>query len=153
MTIKSYAFEENQMIPFTYTCDGENKNPPLQFLDVPEGTQSLALIVDDPDAATDPNGPGKVFDHWMVWNIPPQTTEIGENINPQGANQGLNGRGAVGYTGPCPPTGTHRYFFKLYALSRKLDLSQDVSKQELLAEIDNCLVEKAQLVGLYKKEA
>lgn len=145
MNIKSPAFDDSKLIPRLYTCDGENINPPLIISDVPQNALSLALIVDDPDA------PSRTFTHWLVWNIPSNITNIEENNFPEGSIQGLNGRGVEGYTGPCPPNGTHRYFFKLFALSRKLDLSQDISKQELEKEIETALVEKCELVGLYSR--
>lgn len=152
MKIKSPAFEENQLIPSSYTCDGDNTNPPLEISDIPSGTKSLAIIMDDPDAATDPDGPGKTFDHWFIWNIPPTVTKIEKGIVPQDAIQGLNGAGKVGYTGACPPNGTHRYFIKLYALNRKLNISPEVSKEELERELENGLIGKSELVGLYKRE-
>src|SRR6185369_13580716 len=105
MRIKSPSFEENQLIPQIYACDGENYNPPLEFFDVPTNAQSLALIMDDPDA---PNG---TFTHWMIWNLSPQTQRIDENSKLLEAEIGQNGAGTKGYMGPCPPSGTHRYFF------------------------------------------
>lgn len=144
MRITSPAFEDNQMIPSTYTCDSDNINPPLEISDVPENTQSLALIMEDPDA------PGGTFTHWLMWNIPPDTKTISENDWMDGAEQGMNDGGELGYMGPCPPTGIHHYHFKLYALSKKLDLKGDVKKQELEREINNNLTGKAELVGLYK---
>ena len=152
MRISSPAFEPNQMIPEVYTCEGQNTNPPLEISDVPQNAESLTLIMDDPDAATDPDGPGKTFTHWMIWNIPPNTRNIdAENITSQ-AIQGINDSEKVGYTGPCPPNGTHRYFFKLYALNRKLDLTPNVTNQELEREINNSMIVKAELVGLYSKK-
>src|SRR3989344_9637449 len=120
MKIKSPAFEENQMIPKIYSCDGDGVNPALEISEVPENAHSLALIVDDPDA---PNG---TFTHWLLWNIPPITREIPQNSFPQGSVQGMNGAGKFGYIAPCPPSGMHRYFFKLYALNRSLDVPTDV---------------------------
>lgn len=144
MRITSPAFEDNQMIPATYTCDSDNLNPPLNISDVPESTQSLALIMEDPDA------PGGTFTHWIMWNIPPDTKTIEENDWLDGAEQGMNDGGELGYLGPCPPEGVHHYHFKLYALSKKLDLKGDVKKEELEREINNNLIGKAELVGLYK---
>src|SRR3990172_197582 len=100
MKLSSPVFEDNQMIPSIYTCDGENVSPPLLISEVPNNAQSLALIMDDPDAATDPDGPGKTFDHWCVWNISPQSRMIDEGMIPTEAEDGLNGAGRVGYTGP-----------------------------------------------------
>jgi Raf kinase inhibitor-like YbhB/YbcL family protein len=145
MKLSSSAFENNQSIPAKYTCDGENVNPPLVIVDVTEGTQSLALIVDDPDA------PGGTFTHWLVWNIDPQTTEITEGGIPSEATQGKNDFGKNGWGGPCPPSGTHRYFFKLYALDKKIDLSQSANKGDLEREIKGHILSQTQLVGLYNK--
>lgn len=146
MRISSPAFEPNQMIPAVYTCVGQNINPPLEISDVPQNAESLTLIMDDPDA------PAGTFTHWMIWNIPPNTQNIDSaNISPQ-AIQGVNDSEKAGYTGPCPPNGTHRYFFKLYALNRKLDLTPNVTKQELEREINNSMIVKAELVGLYSKK-
>ena len=144
MTISSPAFEDGEMIPSIYTCDADNMNPPLQISDVPDGTKSLALIMDDPDA------PGETFLHWMMWNIPPDTKNIEENDWLDGAEQGINDGGELGYMGPCPPEGAHHYHFKLYALNKVLDLPGDISKPELEAEIEKSLIEETQLVGLYK---
>ncbi len=147
MRIRSSAFDDNQKIPSVYTCDGDNMNPSLQISEVPENAQSLVLIVDDPDA------PGKTFTHWLMWNIPPQTKEILESDCPEGAEQGLNDRGQLGYQGPCPPSGVHHYHFKLYALNRKLDVTSNITKNELEKEIDGCLIEKAELVGIYSRSS
>ncbi|MBI2032352.1 MAG: YbhB/YbcL family Raf kinase inhibitor-like protein [Candidatus Levybacteria bacterium] len=143
MKISSPAFENNQPIPQKYSGDGENVNPPLIITDVPENAKSLALIVDDPDA------PMGTFTHWLMWNIDPSIREIGEEDWPDGAEQGLNDRGELGYTGPRPPSGIHRYFFKLFALTKKLDLPGDVSKEKLEKEIKSSLIEKAELMGVY----
>src|SRR5207249_9097014 len=115
MKISSSAFTHNGSIPAKYTCDGSDSIPPLVFGDVPANTKSLALIVDDPDA------PGGTFDHWIVWNIPPATTAVAEGKPPQGIS-GRNGFGRNGYGGPCPPSGEHRYQFKVYALDTMLNL-------------------------------
>src|SRR3990172_6846882 len=101
MKIKSSAFEENQLIPEIYTCEGDNINPPLEISGVPANAKSLALIMDDPDA------PRGTFTHWLMWNIPPDTTKIQENDWVEGVEQGLNDGGELGYLGPCPPSGTH----------------------------------------------
>ncbi len=146
MKITSPVFDDGKLIPKLYTCDGDNINPPLEIIDVPQGATTLTIIMDDPDA------PGRTFTHWLVWNIPTNITNIEENNFPEGSVQGLNDRSKTGYTGPCPPNGTHRYFFKLYALSKKLNVSWDISKEELEEEIEKSLIEKAQLIGLYKRE-
>lgn len=110
LIIKSPAFEPNTLIPKKYTCEGQNTNPPLTIQNIPQNTKSIAIIMDDPDAVEG------IFDHWIVWNIPPQTTEISENYI-QGT-QGINTAEENGYHGPCPPRGKpHRYFFKVYALA------------------------------------
>lgn len=147
MRITSPAFEENQMIPATYTCDSDNVNPPLEIHDVPDAAQSLALIMDDPDA---PKGP---FTHWLMWNIPPHTTKIEENDWTPGCEQGFNDGGELGYFGPCPPVGIHHYHFKLYALNKRLDLKGEIKREELEREINNCLIEEAEFVGLYKLQS
>lgn len=145
MRIKSPAFEDGNQIPSIFTCTGENHNPPLEFFEVYPETQSLALIMDDPDATSG------TFTHWMIWNISPQTIKIEEGQFPEGSEEGLNSSGQKGYMGPCPKVGNHRYFFKLFALNKKLSLSFDVSKQELEDEINNSLLEKAELMGTYQK--
>lgn len=146
MELKSTAFEHNGNIPEKYTCDGENINPPLLIPDVPEKAQSLVLIVEDPDA------PGGTFAHWTVWNISPQTTEIPENSVPEGAIEGTTDFGKVGYGGPCPPSGTHRYFFKIYALDTTLGLPEGADKTELGQAIEGYILGKAELTGLYARE-
>lgn len=144
MKIISSAFEDDQMIPSAYTCDADNFNPPLEIKDVPENTKSLALIMDDPDA------PGGTFTHWLMWNIPPETKIIDENDWLEGAEQGINDGGELGYLGPCPPEGVHHYHFKLYALNTVLNLTGEVKKEKLEKEIEKNLIEKAELIGLYK---
>src|SRR6266852_3867540 len=115
MKITTTAFQEGGNIPSKFTCDGADTNPPLRFEGVPAEAKSLALIVDDPDA------PGGLFTHWLVWNIDPKTTEIVENSAPVGAVQGTNDFPKKGYGGPCPASGTHRYYFKVFALAQTLD--------------------------------
>lgn len=144
MKITSPAFEDDQMIPSAYTCDADNYNPPLEIKDVPEGAKSLALIMDDPDA------PGGTFTHWLMWNIPPDTKVIDENDWLEGAEQGLNDGGDLGYMGPCPPEGAHHYRFRLYALKKPLELSGEVSREKLEKEIEENLIEEAELIGIYK---
>src|SRR5438034_2460645 len=116
MKVTSSAFQEGANIPSKFSCDGANTSPPLQISDVPSEAKSLDLIVDDPDA------PSGLFTHWIVWNIEPATGQIAENSSPTGGSQGTNDFGKSGYGGPCPPLGTHRYFFKLVALDEKLSL-------------------------------
>lgn len=129
LEISSPAFGDQESIPEKYTCDGANTNPPLKIDEVPSEAESLVLIVDDPDA------PGQVFDHWIVWNIPPDTKKIEEGQEPQGVH-GTNGFGDLEYGGPCPPSGTHRYRFKLYALDSELELSEGARKNEVQKEIE-----------------
>ena len=146
MKITSPVFQNNSYLSAKYTCDGENINPPLQIEEVPTGTQSLILIVDDPDA------PSGTFLHWLIWNINPDTSVIEENSLPVGAKQGRNDFGKNNYNGPCPPSGTHRYFFKIYALDKKLDLPEGASLNQVLQAIQNHLLDEAQLVGLYQRK-
>lgn len=148
MFITSPDFESDEPIAKVFTCDGENKNPSLEILDVPDEAQSLALILDDPDA------PSGTFLHWMIWNIPPTTALIPEVFQAEPpVVEGKNGRGKPGYTGPCPPpeTGLHHYHFKLYALKEKLNLSPDASKEDLEREIEAHQLANAELVGTYTR--
>jgi len=157
MKIVSAAFNHNAKIPAKYTCDEENINPPLQFLDVPENAKSLVLIVDDPDA------PAKIWVHWVVYNIDPQTLEVKENSVPEGGIEGMTDFGKPGYGGPCPPpaspeqlqrgeSGTHRYFFKLYALDSILGLPQNATKQMVEEKMQDHITDQAELIGLYRRE-
>ena len=148
--ITSPAFKNEGMIPSKYTADGSNVSPPLRFESVPEGTKSLALINDDPDA------PAGTWVHWVMWNIPSKTTEIAENIPPDkclpnGSKQGMTSFGRHGYGGPAPPSGTHRYYFKVYALDTELNLPEKAGKQELLKAIGNHILAQGQLMGKYKR--
>ena len=142
LELRSTAFSHNGHIPPLYTCEGEDINPPLEVHNISQGTQSLALIVEDPDA---PNG---VFDHWLVWNISPQQ-DITERANP-GIN-GTNSFGKTGYGGPCPPSGSHRYFFRVYALDTELDLPAGANKKELQQAMEGHILAEGELMGLYKK--
>ena len=145
MEIESPVFKNNKLIPSKYTCDGENVNPPLFIGDVPENAKSLVLIVDDPDASRG------AFVHWTVWNIDPHIKEIKENSCPQNAVEGRTDFGRPGYGGPCPPSGTHRYFFKLFALSTTLDIDISTEAADLEREIEDNILAKAQFVGLYRR--
>lgn len=145
MQLTSSVFEHNSKIPSLYTCDGDNINPPLLISDVPEGTKSLVLIMDDPDAV---KPTGKVWDHWIVWNISPKMKEIKEGKEPEGAF-GSGSSNSRGYRGPCPPDGEHRYYFKLYALDKKLELPEGSGKAEIERAMDGHIIEQAELVGLY----
>ena len=145
MKITSSAFENNQPIPYQYTCDGKNINPPLSFNLVPDKTKSLVLIVDDPDA-----GLG-TWAHWLVWNIDPSTKEIAENQSPQNAIEGINDFSKKGWGGPCPPQGTHRYQFKLYALDTILNLNPNSKKLDIESAMKDHTLDLAILIGLYKR--
>jgi Raf kinase inhibitor-like YbhB/YbcL family protein len=146
MKLTSPAFEHNQIIPAAYTCDGANHHPPLTFSQVPEETQSLALIVEDPDA------PRKVFTHWLLYDLPPSTQHIPEdNIPLQGAD-GINDFGTRGYRGPCPPSGTHHYVFQLFALDTKLGLPPGALKEDVLAKMKGHILARAELVGTYRRK-
>jgi Raf kinase inhibitor-like YbhB/YbcL family protein len=142
LQLSSAAFLDGQHIPAKFTCDGENKSPQLEVGNIPEGTQSLALIVEDPDA---PNG---TWTHWLIWNIKP-IHEIMENEAP--GIQGKNDFGNNNYGGPCPPSSTHRYYFRLYALSQKLNLPEGATKEELLQAIEPVKLAKAELMGKYNR--
>ncbi len=148
--ITSSAFEEGGMIPAKYTCDGADFSPPLQWDAVPEGTKSIALICDDPDA------PMGTWVHWVLFNMPAEANELAENIPaeetlPNGAMQGVSDFGRIGYGGPCPPSGTHRYFFKVYALDTKVDLQAGTDKRQLLKAMEGHILEQGQLIGKYKR--
>jgi len=145
MLLSSPAFSNQEAIPEKYSCDGKDINPPLRIEDVPDGAESLVLIVDDPDA---PNG---TFDHWVVYNIPPNTSGIEEDSIP--GIQGGNDFGKQNYGGPCPPSGTHRYFFKVYALDEKLDLPEGASKEEVQQEMKDHVLADVQLLGHYSKKS
>jgi Raf kinase inhibitor-like YbhB/YbcL family protein len=141
LVVKSPAFENNKLIPAKYTCDGDNVNPPLTIENVPEGTKSLVLIVDDPDA------PMGTWNHWIVWNIPPDARKIEENTVP--GIEGISTYRKHDYGGPCPPYGTHRYFFKVYALDTKLDLTANSKKTDVEEAIESHILAEGELVGLY----
>jgi Raf kinase inhibitor-like YbhB/YbcL family protein len=148
--LTSPAFQDGQAIPQKYSCDGRNISPPLQWANVPAGTASLALIMDDPDA------PRGTWVHWVLYNIPAATRELPENVAPTaavpgGGRQGVNSGRRPGYGGPCPPGGTHRYFFKLYALDRQLSLPAGATKEDLLQAMAGHILAEGQLMGTYKR--
>ena len=143
MRLSSPAFEHNGPIPAKFTCQGEGVNPALIIEGIPSETKSLALIMDDPDA------PSGDFVHWIVYDIP-VTASIEENSIP--GKQGANSSGRTNYASPCPPTGTHRYFFKIYALDKMLSLEKGLSKPDLEKAISPRILDKAELIGLYKKK-
>ncbi len=149
--ITSSAFEESGMIPAKYTCDGADVSPPLKWDAVPEGTKSIALISDDPDA------PVGTWVHWVIFGLPADTRELAENITPDktlpnGAKQGTSDFGRIGYGGPCPPSGTHRYFFKIYALDAELALEAGARKRDLLRAMEGHILAEGQLMGKYKRQ-
>ncbi len=144
MKLASKEFTNNGTIPSNFTCDGEDMSPSLIIEGVHSNAKSLALIMDDPDA------PRGTFVHWVAWNIPPSTVEISRGKEPQGI-QGKTDFGRTGYGGPCPPFGTHRYFFKIYALDTMLKLSQGSTKKDLENEMKGHIIDKAEIVGLYKR--
>jgi Raf kinase inhibitor-like YbhB/YbcL family protein len=140
--IISKKFENNEDIPKKYTCEGRDVNPPLEINNIPNKTKSLALIVDDPD------GSSGAWTHWIVWNIPP-TLKIEENSIP--GKQGINDFGKTGYKGPCPPSGRHRYYFKLYALDKMLILEEGSNREKLISEMQGHIIESCNTMGRYSK--
>ena len=146
LKLSSPAFKHNQQIPQKYTCDGADVNPPLLIGNVPPGTKSLALIVDDPDA------PAGTWVHWVLWDIDPKTAEIREDSVPTRAASGVNDFSRLEYGGPCPPSGTHRYFFKLYALDTTLDPGKGATRAALEHAMKGHVIAQAELIGLYKRK-
>src|SRR5436305_8526287 len=146
LKVTSSAFSEGGKIPNKYTCDDSNVSPPLRIENVPASAKSLALIVDDPDA------PGRTWTHWLVWNIDPRTTEIQEKSVPQNAVQGTSDFGSASYGGPCPPSGTHRYYFKAYALDTMLTLPSSAKKAALEKAMAGHIVAEGSLRGTYSRE-
>ncbi len=149
MKLISQAFEYEGKIPSKYSCDGENVNPPLTISEVPAKAQSLVLIMDDPDVPQSVREDG-MWDHWVVFNIPPDTKDIPENQEPRGT-AGLGTNGKTGYFGPCPPDREHRYFFKLYALDSKLDLPEGTDKLTVEKEMQGHVIDQAVLMGRYER--
>lgn len=146
MKISSPAFRHNEPIPSKFTCDGADGNPALVIENIPAGAKTLALIMDDPDA------PRGTWVHWVVWNINPKIREIRESAVPDGGKQGVNDFRKHDYGGPCPPSGTHRYFFKLYALDMALDLGPNATKAQLEAAMKNHVIAQAEMIGLYTRK-
>lgn len=149
LQISSPAFSEGEMIPARHTCDAENVSPPLQWAGVPPGAETLALIVDDPDA------PLGTWVHWVVFNLPATTTGLPEGVAApamleNGAAQGVTSFRTAGYGGPCPPSGTHRYYFKLYALDTRLSLGGDASAAGLQKAMEEHVLAEAALMGRYR---
>jgi len=150
MDLSSTAFKNGSPIPMQYTCDGPNISPPLQWSGVPEKTQSLALLVDDPDASKG------AWVHWILFNIPPRATALPENIRktrtiPNGARQGTNGFREIGYGGPCPPQGTHRYYFRLYALDTQLQLEPGTIRTDFERAMTGHILAETEIMGTYQR--
>jgi Raf kinase inhibitor-like YbhB/YbcL family protein len=151
--ISSSSFSHQGSIPSKYTCEGPDTSPPLAWSGVPPSAKSLALIVDDPDAP-DPKAPQMTWVHWVLYDVPLQTSGLGEGASralPQGTKEGVNDWKRTGYGGPCPPIGRHRYFFKLYALDTVLPDLKKPSKADLLKAMEGHIVGQAELVGTYQK--
>ncbi len=150
MDLKSAAFAEGEMIPKKYTCDAQDVSPALEWSGAPENTKSFALICDDPDA------PMGTWVHWVYYDIPGETTHLPEDVGAQekpasGGTQGVSDFGRIGYGGPCPPGGTHRYYFKLYALDTMPELSPGTDKPTLLTEMEGHILDEAVLMGRYRR--
>jgi Raf kinase inhibitor-like YbhB/YbcL family protein len=143
MKVTSSAFSNGGKIPKKYTCDDADLNPPLRIENLPKGAKAVALIMEDPDA------PSRVWTHWVVWNIDPKATEIRENSIPQSGVQGTNDFGNAKYGGPCPPSGTHRYYFRVYALDGPLTLAASATKSALEKAMAGHIVAKGSLMGTY----
>lgn len=155
LVLKSDAFDEGGDIPFKYTCEGENVSPGLHWHGVPDLTESLVLIVDDPDAPN-PASPRMVWDHWILYNLPPSMGALAEGVAvaelPAGCGEGINSWGRTGYGGPCPPIGRHRYFHRLYALDTTLPVELGTpTKDELLLAMEDHILARTELVGTYQK--
>ncbi len=146
MKITSSAFQEGGDIPSKFSRDGQNINPALRIEGTPSNVKSLLLIMDDPDA------PVGLFTHWLVWNIDPKTTEIAEKSVPKGAVQGTNDYPTLGYGGPQPPSGTHRYYFKIFALDQTLDLKAGAKRAEVDAAMRGHVIAQGELMGHYSKQ-
>ncbi len=151
IAIKSSAFEHEGMIPSKFTCDGADVSPPLEWTGVPEDVDSLVLISDDPDA------PGKTWVHWVLFNLSPEVSSLEEDMPKDkkldsGAVQGVTDFGRNGYGGPCPPGGTHRYFFKLYALDTTLDLGPSAKKSDVVKAMEGHVLAEGQLMGKYARQ-
>jgi hypothetical protein len=152
MKIITQAFENGATIPVQYTCDGQEISPAIIWYDVPASAKSLALIVDDPDAP-DPAAPKKTWVHWVLYNLPIESSGLPEAVStlPTGTQEGVNDWQRTGYGGPCPPIGQHRYFFKLYALDAVLPDLKQPTKEQLEAAMQDHILEEDQLVGVYQR--
>lgn len=154
LSLSSSAFDPHDTIPNTYTCDGKDVSPPLDWAGVPERAQSLVLVVDDPDAP-DPAAPKRTFVHWLLYNLPPDAAGLPQGAAarglPSGTRQGINDWRRAGYGGPCPPIGRHRYFFKLYALDTKLPDLGRANKARIERAMQGHVLAHAELVGTYQR--
>jgi Raf kinase inhibitor-like YbhB/YbcL family protein len=150
LKLESRAFAHNGPIPADHTCDGANTPPPLEWSGIPDGTKSLALIVDDPDAP-DPKAPKRTYVHWVLYDIPPTARGLSGGTAPPGAREGRNDFGKRGYGGPCPPVGRHRYVFKVYALDATLGDLGAPTKDALERAMRDHVLEHAELVGMYER--
>lgn len=155
MTLTSTAFTHGGDIPPKYTCDGQEVSPPLSWSDVPPGAQSLALIVEDPDAP-DPAAPQRIWTHWVLYDTPPDAAGLKEGVSagelPPGTREGSNDWQRAGYGGPCPPVGRHRYFFKLYALKTVLPDLHSPNRGALLSAMEGQVLKQAELMGYYQSK-
>ncbi len=154
LQISSPSFSNQGAMPSQFTCEGPDRSPPLQFSGAPQGTKSLALIVDDPDAP-DPAAPKMTWVHWLVYDLPPNTAGLAEGVAekdlPKGTREGTSNYGKTSWGGPCPPTGRHRYFFKLYALDTELPDLGKPDKAKLEKAMQGHILAKAEMVGTYEK--
>ena len=146
MEIKSSAFTNDGGIPVKYTNDGENISPPLEIADIPEGTKSLAILIQDPDSQSG------IWTHWIVWGVKPEVKEIPENSIPLGATVGTNSYGEQMYDGASPPSGTHRYIHKVFALASEISLDSATTAEELMEIIEPHIIDQAELIGTYTRD-
>ena len=151
LELSSSVFSNGTNFPADYTCNGRNVSPPLSIAGVPAKANSLLLIIDDPDAAKEPAGNGKTFDHWIVYNLMPKDQELTEANVPEEAKQGLNSMGSDKYIGPCPPTLRHKYFFRIFALDTNLDFDHAPTKDEIELAANTHIIEQAQLTAFYEQ--
>jgi len=155
LIITSPSFRHNGKIPARHTCDGPGTSPALSWSGVPDGTKSLVLIVDDPDAP-DPSAPEMIWVHWVLYNLPPDITGLPEGIHaedlPAGTVQGINDWSRTGYGGPCPPVGNHRYFHRIFALNTVLPDYKNVTRAMLIEMMETHVIAQAELVGLYQRQ-
>lgn len=147
VTVSSSAYANGEPIPSRYTCDGVDASPPLAFADLPAGAKAIALVMDDPDA------PRGTWTHWTFWNLPTTTTKLmeGQDVTKLGARQGKTDFGTSGYGGPCPPSGTHRYFIRVYAQAAPIDLAAGASVRDLVKALESTAIAWGELLGTYSR--